>query len=324
MQRGAAVSDLAKTPRRYSRATLGLLGLLRWFGAEVWPGRAAYRWWLAHGGIEVVEVDVPLAGLPAALDGLRIVQLSDLHAGPFLDERSLEPVVDLVVALQPHLLCITGDFITHRADDVHALGSLFRRLPARLGRFAVFGNHDYRQRREGEIAALLRRQGVVVLRNASARLEHRGVAFRVAGLEDIEEGRHVDLGAALREARPDEAFTLLLCHHPDVAARLPPGRIDLALCGHTHGGQIVLPLLGCPARGWLPEHLRGLRPLSGGGWVHVNRGLGVLVLPLRLGSRAEVGCLRLRSVPSAAGQGPAVNASGGAPGRRRRPDRPAP
>ena len=106
-------------------------------------------------------------GLHEDLDGLRIVQLSDPHGGCFVDEASLEPAVDLARALRPDVLAITGDFVTRRMEDARELGSVFGRIPAPLGRFAVFGNHDYRHRREGEIAAWLRRQGVVTLRNAS-------------------------------------------------------------------------------------------------------------------------------------------------------------
>ena len=291
---------LSRAPRRYPVAALRLLGLVRWLGTSVWPGRLTYRWWLAHGGLQGVEHELPLPGLPEGLDGLRLVQISDLHAGPFLDERALAPVVDLVNAYRPDVLAITGDFITDRAEDVHALGSVFARMPARLGAFAVFGNHDYRHRREGHIAAVLRRQGVTVLRNASARVERGGAALRVAGLEDIEEGKRSDLGAALSDRRDDEALTVLLCHHPGVAELLPPGSAQLVLCGHTHGGQVVLPLVGPLARRDAPQ-LAGLRALPDGTLCHVNRGLGVLVLPLRVGARAEVSCLTLRRAPAPSG-----------------------
>jgi predicted MPP superfamily phosphohydrolase len=289
------VRDLSKPPRRFPLAAIRLFRFLRWLGTDVWPGRRAYRAYLARGGIELTEEDVPVPDLPAGLDGLRIVQISDLHAGPFLDRRSLDQALDLVRAARPDVLVITGDFITDRAEDVHKLGSVFAHMPATLGKFAVFGNHDYRQRREGEIAAVLRRQGVTALRNASVGLERGGAVLRLVGLEDIEEGRRVDLDAALEGSRPDDGATVLLCHHPDVAAMLPDGRFDLVLCGHTHGGQVLMPGLWSPWRRWLPEHLSGTAPLPGGrGVVHVNRGLGVLVLPVRWGARAQVSCLTLR------------------------------
>ncbi len=295
LAREPAGADLHKPPRRFSGAAIRLFAFLRWLGAEVWPGKRAYRRFLARGGVELSEEDVPVAGLPDALSGLRLVQVSDLHAGPLLDRASLDPVLALVRAADPDVLCLTGDFITDRAEDVYRLGDVFARMPARLGRFAVFGNHDYRHRREGVIVAALRRQGVRVLRNASAAVERGGARLRVVGIEDIEEGKRVDLDAALADARGDDAATVLLCHHPDVAGLLPPGRFDLVLCGHTHGGQVVLPGLGSPARRWLPDQLAGTRPLPGGrGVCHVDRGIGVLVLPFRIGARAQVSVLVLR------------------------------
>lgn len=288
------MADLSKPPRRFPQAVIRLFGFLRWLGSEVWPGKRAYRAWLAHGGLEMTEEEVRVPGLPAGLAGLRIVQVSDLHAGPFLDRRSLDQVLDLVRAADADVLAITGDFITDRAEDVHKLGSVFRHMPTTLGKFAVFGNHDYRQRREGEIAAVLRRQGVKVLRNASVGLERGGAVLRVVGVEDIEEGRRVDLEAALADARPDDGATVLLCHHPDVAALLPEGRFDLVLCGHTHGGQVMLPGGLSPWRRWLPGHLSGTSPLPGSrGVIHVNRGIGVLVVPVRVGARCQVSCLTL-------------------------------
>lgn len=236
-----------------------------------------------------------MANLPPGLDGLRLVQISDLHAGPFLDRKSLDGVLDLVRASCPDVLVMTGDFITQSADDMHDLGSVFRQMPATLGKFAVFGNHDYHDRREGEIVAALRRQGVTVLRNASVALERGGAVLRLVGLEDIEEGRDVDLEAALEEGTPHDGATVLLCHHPDVSSRLPERCFDLVLSGHTHGGQVRVPGLWHAWRRWLPEHLSGTRPLAGGrGLMHVNRGLGVLVLPVRIGARAQVSCLTLR------------------------------
>ncbi|MDG2150502.1 MAG: metallophosphoesterase [Planctomycetota bacterium] len=289
------MSHISKPPRRFPLVAIRLFGLLRWLGSVVWPGKRAYRHYLSHGGLELTEEDVPVANLPPGLDGLRVVQISDLHAGPFLDRKSLDGVLDLVRASRPDVLVITGDFITKSADDMHELGSVFMEMPAALGKFAVFGNHDYHERREGELVAALRRQGVTVLRNASVALAHRGAVLRLVGLEDIEEGRKVDLEAALKDRADQDGATVLLCHHPDVSSRLPKGVFDLVLSGHTHGGQVRVPGAWRVWSRWLPEHLDGTRPLPGRrGLMHVNRGLGVLVLPVRIGARPQVSCLTLR------------------------------
>jgi uncharacterized protein len=293
------LSDLRRTPRRFAGPVMQALDALRWLTSRVWPGRAFYAWWLARRGLQLVRVDVPVAGLPLALDGLRLVQLSDLHVGCFLDEASLQPVVDLARACEPDVLLLTGDFITHTTRDIHELGIALARIDAPLGKFAVFGNHDYRGRRERELIAALRRQGVAVLRNATARVERGGAVVGISGLEDLEESKGSDLDAALAGLHGDEAVRVLLCHHPDVIDALPPGRFDLVLSGHTHGGQIALPGLTALAARFTSRHLRGDYPVPGGGLLHVHRGIGVLVVPFRFRARAEVACLTLRAVPDA-------------------------
>lgn len=286
--------DLRKPPRRYSGPALLLFAAVRRVSEWLF-GRALYRCRLQRGGVVVEELELLVPGLDPSLDGLRAVQISDLHAGPFLDERSLCPVTELVVAHDPDLLFVTGDFITDTVDDRDLLGDFLGRLPGRLGKFAVFGNHDYRQRREAELVAWLRRQGIETLRNESSAVMVEGAVLRVLGLEDIEEGKLADLDGALAGCDESDDLTVLLCHHPAVLNALPSGRFDLVLCGHTHGGQVVLPLIGpLVARGdGVPAAADGALP--GGGRWHVNRGLGALVLPLRLGAPAEVTWITLRS-----------------------------
>lgn len=291
--------DLRRPPRRYSGTRLALYGAVRWLGTRALRGRAAYGRWLARGGVRCERLELAVPGLPPAADGLRLVQLSDVHAGPFLDEAALQPALDLARSFAPHLLALTGDFITDSADDAALLGRAFAGVPAPLGKFAVFGNHDYRHRREGELVAWLRRQGVRALRNEAVVLEHGGARVLVAGLEDIEESHGADLAATLRGSDGREPLRVLLCHHPDVVDALPPGLFHLVLSGHSHGGQLVLPGVGPLARGWLPRRVRGDFALPGGGRLHVNRGLGVLVVPLRVGAPAEVTCVTFRAAPAA-------------------------
>ncbi len=296
-------SDLRKPPRRYGPIGLGLRAVLRFGSERVFPGRAAYARSLKRGATVVTRVEVPVADLPGDLEGLRIVQISDVHAGPFMDDAVLEPVLQLVAALRPDVFVLTGDFITTDRHDVERLGRCFSTIEAPLGRFAVFGNHDYRGREEARLVAALRRSGVTVLRNDCVRLRRgerdgEGVLL-LAGLEDIEESHGSDLEGTLAGAHGDEHARVLLCHHPDVAKSLPAGAFDLVLSGHTHGGQIVLPVLGPLTARQDRHHLTGTWPLPGGGWHHVNRGVGVLVLPFRLGARPEVSCLVLRRAPSA-------------------------
>lgn len=294
-----ALKDVSKPPRRYGRPARALFAALRWIGTHLLPGRWLVRRSLSGPRLEGTRVEVAVPGLPQALDGLRLVQISDLHAGPWLDEGALDAVRDLVVAFRPDVLAITGDFITDTVDDLALLGTFFGRLPAPAGRFAVLGNHDSRQRREPELVAALRRQGVTVLQDASALVEKGEARLRVVGLKDIEEGKGADLDRALAAARDEDGATVLLCHHPDVISSLPAGRFDLVLCGHTHGGQVRLP--GGPDDRPAGRSRAGTHPVAGGGVLHVNRGLGALVLPLRVGALAQVSCLVLRPAPGSAG-----------------------
>lgn len=287
------MQDLRKPPRRFSDETIAVFRAARFLGAHVWPGKRAYRWSLRR-SLERVDVEVPVADLPDDLDGLRLVQISDLHAGEFLDEATLDPVVDLVRACEPDVLCVTGDFVMRWTADAAELGTALGRMPARLGKLAVFGNHDYRGRQEARITAQLRRGGVRVLCNESVTYRRGDATLAIAGLEDIEESKGADLEAATSDIAAGADARVLLCHNPDVVDDLAPGAFDLVLSGHSHGGQIVLPPFSWIARRWMPKRLRGTFPLDGGGRLHVNRGIGTLVLPFRFGSRPEVTCCTLR------------------------------
>jgi hypothetical protein len=301
-RRGAA-TDLRKPPRRFRDWEIAVFRCAHWCTTRVWPGRRLYLRAMRRGALELMEVDVPVPGLPPGLDGLRLVQLSDLHAGDVFDESTLLPAVELARACRPHLVLLTGDFVTHAAEEVLRLGHALGRIQPSCGAFAVFGNHDYRGRREGRIAAWLRRQGVTVLRNENVVLSDPtwgGARLAVAGLEDIEEskGSHLEptvAGLSPPDVAAGQHARLLLCHNPDVVERLPPGLFHLVASGHSHGGQIVLPLVGTPGRPWMPRHVRGSHPLPGGGLLHVNRGLGILVLPFRLGARPELTLFTLRA-----------------------------
>ncbi|GJM21053.1 MAG: hypothetical protein DHS20C15_09680 [Planctomycetota bacterium] len=282
--------DVSKAPRRYSRVSLAWRAALRWCATRLFSGRALYTSLLARQvRVEHVELDAEAYAAPDT--ELRLVQLSDLHAGPFLDEATLQPVVELVTACDPHVLVFTGDFLTDELADLDLLGRFFARMPRRLGAYAVLGNHDSRGRREAQLARRLARQGVRVLHDEHVLLEHGGARLALVGLADIEEGRGADLDRACA-GLPVDPPAVLLCHHPAVAERLPPGRFELVLCGHTHGGQLRAPWSGHLTREGVPA--QGTHRLPGGGRLHVNRGLGALILPLRLGARPEITLIRWR------------------------------
>lgn len=283
--------DLRRVPRRYPRLVLTAIYALEGLFERVLCGKRWYARQLRAGRLAVRTLDVAVEDLPAALEGLRIAHLSDFHAGPFLGPESLADVVAATNALTPDLVCLTGDFITHRADEGVALAPAFAAIRAPLGAFAVFGNHDYRERREGEIERALAAAGVRTLRNSGAAVERGGARVVISGIEDVEEGKVVDLDAALARRRAGDLL-VLLAHHPDTVLRVGGRGIGLVLSGHTHGGQVVLAgrsVFGFARRS---RYLRGLHRVDGT-MLHVSAGIGVLVLPFRVGAPAEVALLRL-------------------------------
>jgi predicted MPP superfamily phosphohydrolase len=258
-------------------------------GARAVGAAALYRrHFLARERLLVRRETLAIANLPRGLDGFRVAQLSDIHAGPFLGRGDLAPVVDATLALAPHLIAITGDLITHAWSDVLAIAGDLGRLRAPHGVFAVFGNHDYRGRREGDIASALEPHGITFLRNASRRIEVEGGALAVVGVEDLEESKCIDLEAARAAVRGDD-FELVLCHNPHGAPFVARERCVAVLAGHTHGHQIDLPF----ARRAGPAH-PGTRVQLGATTLIVSRGLGAIGLPLRIGAQAEIVLVELR------------------------------
>lgn len=280
-------TDLRQAPRRFSLARRATVRAIEGLSLAL-GGRALYRRrHLTPPGLVVRVERVMHPELPAGLDGFRVVQLSDIHAGPFIRRGDLARVVSEVERLAPDLIVITGDLITHRMEEAELILDDIARLRAPHGVCAVFGNHDYRGRREGEIERRWSARGVEFLRNRGRRLEVAGGALCVVGVEDLEEGRVVDLAAARAVARPED-FELVLCHNPRGAPACARPRCLAVLSGHTHGGQLDLPWL----RSAGPAH-PGLRIDLGGTVVLVSRGLGSIGLPLRIGVPTELVVLEL-------------------------------
>lgn len=217
-------------------------------------------------------------GLRGLQEPLRLAQLSDLHYGPFLDENAVSDWVSSTMALNADAIVLTGDFIDSRSkrDPAPFLTTLLQ-LSAPLGVWVVWGNHDHISRSRLQLLnAAFTEAGYGILTNRNARLRDD---LLIAGIDDYRLGSP-DLGAAL-QGREAGLPVVLLSHNPDVLPGLQPGSVDLALCGHTHGGQISLPLVGPLVTG----SRYGQRFAEG--WVdapvpaYVSRGLGVSGLPLR-------------------------------------------
>ncbi|HVZ72118.1 MAG TPA: metallophosphoesterase [Polyangia bacterium] len=243
--------------------------------------------------VRIKRRDVTIAGLPAAFDGYRIVQLSDLHCGPFASGRRVARWVKRANRLEGDLVAVTGDLIASGPAFVRTVARELGALAARDGVFAVMGNHDYFV--EGEVMAdALDEAGLAVLRNRGASLTRGDARLFVAGVDDTWTGRH-DVARALEE-RPEGVTTVLLAHDPALFPEAVERGVDLTLSGHTHGGQLGVPFA---TRRWNLARL--VTPFTtgvyrtGNSTLYVNNGLGTTGLPIRLLVPPEIAVITLRS-----------------------------
>jgi predicted MPP superfamily phosphohydrolase len=248
---------------------------------------ATYGAWRAFSPPEVTELALAVPRLPRTLDGLTIVQLTDVHVGHFIERRFMDELVERVNALKPDVVAITGDLVDGDVPTLgHAVAALGD-LKARFGRYFVTGNHEYYS---GEVAwtAFLESVGVQVLRNRRVEIGDAGGVVDLVGVDDWSGGRRrgrpgYDLDRALAGRDPERA-AVLLAHQPanfDVVARRG---VDIQLSGHTHGGQ-VFPGTLLINLAW--EYTRGLYR-RGDAHLYVSRGCGFWGPPMRVGSPPEI------------------------------------
>ena len=272
--------------------------LARWFGRWRRGGIENYSSaalkpslvWPSSERFTVNEERIWLDALPRAFQGLRIVQISDIHHGLFLPQEWLSEAVWKANRLNPDIIALTGDFVTYSRRMIGPAAEVLGRLRARYGVFAVLGNHDFRVDADA-VSQALRRQRIDVLRNRHVTLWFGGEALYLAGVDDY--GYGADLRRAVRGV-PREAATVLLAHNPRVIHLASRHNVSLVLSGHTHGGQVNLPLLGT-VYGRSPERLRykiGWDRM-GATQIYVSRGIGTIVLPWRLRCPAEITHLEL-------------------------------
>ena len=267
------------------------------FGSMFWG------WLVGQRRVEVERLDLPLRGWPDALAGLRIAQISDLHIGQQLRAPLLRRLVAQVNAVDADLIVITGDIFDFDPRYIEEGCRELAALRARLGVYAVLGNHDVYTGADAVAAGLARFTEIRLLRDAWAAIEAEGCAFALAGVEDPGRGwnerdsTHDALDRLAAEI-PAELARVLLIHRPSWFAQAARLGFPLALAGHTHGGQIALP---GPARHHNVSRLisrwtRGLfQDADTGALLYVNRGLGVAGPPVRLNCSREISLLRLLS-----------------------------
>jgi predicted MPP superfamily phosphohydrolase len=242
--------------------------------------------------LTVEHQQINLRRLPKALEGFRIVQLSDVHHGPFSSKAQIERAVETANRLKPDIIALTGDYISRERQYAAPCAEMLGHLKARYGVYAVLGNHDH-WTDAALITDLFRAEGIRMLINEGMRFEQKGAAFWLAGVDDTMVGLE-DLPLALAGAARNE-MKLLLAHNPIILRRAARAAVDLVLSGHTHGGQVAWrsesSASGRPRR----RLLKGLGR-QGNTQIYVTRGLGTVVLPIRYGCPPEVSLLELRCV----------------------------
>ena len=237
------------------------------------------------GAVEISRVEIGVHRLPAAFAGLRVVQISEVHHSSFLSAERIREIVVEVNALGGDVVVLTGDYVSYSPYYIAGAAEALGGLEAPLGVYAVLGNHDF-WNNANEMAAALEREGIVVLRNANTRLEVRGETIVMAGIDDLSVGA-ADLGRALCGADA-RSVRLLLSHNPGIIRRAALEAADLVLAGHTHAGQVHVPLIGAPSVYGYPKQLVSGLTRVGATQIYVNRGLGTVIVPVRVGSLPEV------------------------------------
>ncbi len=278
--------------------------------------------------LTIERVDVPVANLPPGLDGLRIAQLSDIHIGDYMPPREIARAVAMANDLHPDIAVVTGDFISTEGDPLAACINELSRLSAPLGVWGCNGNHEVYAEMEDTAERLFREKGMRLLRAANAVVEHNGARFNLLGVDYQSDNWRPD-EAPLPKLHEIEALVrrdmpnFLLSHNPNSFPRAAELGIELSLAGHTHGGQVKVEIVDrtiSPARLFTPfvaglyrlplnraanpipsriaNPMAGVASAAPGGApqaaLYVNRGLGTIGFPVRLGSPPEITLLTLR------------------------------
>jgi predicted MPP superfamily phosphohydrolase len=238
------------------------------------------------------EVDLHFAGLPKDLQGLRILQLSDIHMSPFLDEAEVARVVDMANETKPHVAVLTGDLITGPHDPLEACIAHMARLRADHGILGCHGNHEIFARAEAKAQALAERRGIRILRRQAESLRFGDARINLVGV-DYQNFRSPYLTGMEVFVKPDE-WNVLLSHNPDVFPVAAAQGYDLTLSGHTHGGQVTFEILhqyANIARVFTPYVYGEYRKENKA--IYVTRGIGTVGIPARVGAPPEITLIRL-------------------------------
>jgi hypothetical protein len=261
--------------------------------------------WLYWGNttIKTTKINIQSNGLPIAFDHFVVVHISDLHNAEFGKQQ--KRLLHTIAASNPDIITITGDLIDSRRTDTRKALTFMEGAVKIAPVYFVAGNHESRIAAYPMFQGALTDAGVTVLKNESAFLQRHGSRIRLFGLEDptfhpdhnvLRNKKIID--KILRNAeKEDDLYTILLSHRPELFDVYADHGIDLALCGHAHGGQVRLPFIGglyAPNQGLLPKYQNGLYTKGRTNMV-VSRGLGNSLDPIRVCNRPEVVAITLHT-----------------------------
>ncbi len=260
---------------------------------------AGYGILVEPGLFSVETIPLKLRRLPASFSGLRVAQISDIHMGGWMNLERFQHVADLTLAEKPDVLLITGDFllgditgndISQAIDDlVTVLSPLAEAIPS----FAVLGNHDY-WTDAAAVRKMLTLSGITDLTNTVFTLKRGSDKLHLCGVDDVWEGAvHLkDVVAQLQ----DNSAAILLAHEPDYADRsAATGKFDLQISGHTHGGQVAIPLLGPPVLPYLGKKYPSGLYKVGNMFQYTNHGVGMSRLAIRFNCPPKITIFELKS-----------------------------
>ena len=253
---------------------------------------AAYARFIGPHNYLVTEQDVFIPNLPERFENFRITHITDVHHSRIVGLDQIARVLEIAKSTKPDLIALTGDYTTTYRRFIEPCAEALGELNAPEGVWAVLGNHDHYTDRELTTRAL-ERHHISVLNNANTLLRLSADSIQLAGIDDWS-WAGTDWNRALSGTKANTP-TVLLSHQPSVLDVPEAQRASLILSGHTHGGQITLPIIGAPARLVTKDlkHAHGLYR-SGKTQLYVSSGTGVIGLPVRLGVRPEIAVLRLR------------------------------
>lgn len=268
-------------------------------GSVAVVGGAEYVTRIEPAWLDVVHLSLKLRRLDPAFSGFRLIQISDIHMGGWMNRERMDKVVQAILAESPDMIVITGDYLLghgwdeSRQQALDDLSVALKPLVDYSPTLTVMGNHDYWTDSK-KIRHMLRAIGIFELSNSVYSLQRGNEHFHICGLDDVYEGR--DRMDDLLARLPSEGAAMLLCHEPDFAdASAATDRFDLQISGHTHGGQVVLPFVG-PIHTPKHGHKYPLGLYQVGNMIqYTNRGVGMARIPVRFNCRPEITVYNLES-----------------------------